>query len=355
MRPTLMFTALALVACSSDKGVTIHNSAPSVSLYEPFDGSEVDAGEAINFVAQIGDDRDEAPSLIRIWSSDVQGPFSDTSVVDATGYTVWTTGALDIGEHVISLQVIDSAGLTSADNLMIRIVEPSDTGAPEDTGPAIGEDADGDGYTANVDCDDDDALVNPGAEDHPYDGIDQDCDGTDLTDADGDGFDAGVVGGDDCDDTDPLSYPDGTEVCDGEDNDCDGTVDEEDATGCSMWFLDADDDGYGGEDEKCLCGPSGDYTSETETDCDDDDESVNPGATSFSSLATSSGGFDWDCNGVEERQWLDVGSCDGTVVCDLVEGWDGGVPACGESAMWVTGCSGLTCDESGIARTQSCR
>ena len=62
----------------------------------------------------------------------------------------------------------------------------------------IAVDGDKDGYTADVDCDDADKAVNPGAED-VCDGIDNDCSG----------------GTDD-------------EVCDGVDNDCDGTVDEDD-------------------------------------------------------------------------------------------------------------------------------
>ena len=33
----------------------------------------------------------------------------------------------------------------------------------------------------------------------------------------------------DCDDTDPMAFPDGEELCDGVDNNCDGTVDEDGA------------------------------------------------------------------------------------------------------------------------------
>ena len=40
-------------------------------------------------------------------------------------------------------------------------------------------DADGDGWTSDIDCDDTDHRIYPGAEDIPNDGIDQDCDGTD--------------------------------------------------------------------------------------------------------------------------------------------------------------------------------
>ena len=74
------------------------------------------------------------------------------------------------------------------------------------------------------DCDDTTAGVHPGASDEPYDGIDSDCDGADLTDVDGDGYDAESVGGDDCDDSDAGSSPGVAEAWDddGTDNDCDG-------------------------------------------------------------------------------------------------------------------------------------
>ncbi len=65
-----------------------------------------------------------------------------------------------------------------------------------------GEDRDGDGFMSDLDCDDNNLDVYPGAEDIPYDGIDQDCDGSDLNDLDEDGFIAEIAGGDDCDDED---------------------------------------------------------------------------------------------------------------------------------------------------------
>ncbi len=134
-----------------------------------------------------------------------------------------------------------------------------------------GFDADSDGHTsaelceAGTDCDDAAATVNPDAEEVPYDGIDQDCSGADLTDVDGDGHDAEAAGGGDCDDDDAAIHPGAEDIPkDGIDQDCTGAD-----------SLDGDGDGYDDREE------GGD-------DCDDEDPTVNPGAIDWADDAINS-------------------------------------------------------------------
>ena len=110
------------------------------------------------------------------------------------------------------------------------------------------DDADADGYLACEDCNDADGSINPDATER-CDGVDNNCDGSidgadavDVTewyaDADADGFgdeDSILEACDepsgytdnarDCDDADGSINPGAEEVCDGIDNDCDGTTD----------------------------------------------------------------------------------------------------------------------------------
>ncbi len=130
--------------------------------------------------------------------------------------------------------------------------DPQQQDSPDDTSTPEHQDGDGDGYAVEDDCDDDDAQVNPGAQETPYNGVDDDCDeGTLDDDLDGDGF----VRADDCDDQNPLKNPDAEEIWyDGVDQDCDGADDyDQDGDGdvaLDHGGTDCDDqdaDRYGGQ------------------------------------------------------------------------------------------------------------
>ncbi|MEC7985360.1 MAG: putative metal-binding motif-containing protein, partial [Myxococcota bacterium] len=106
----------------------------------------------------------------------------------------------------------------------------------------------------------------------------------------------------DCDDDNVSANPGATEICNEIDDDCDGSVDE--ALPTSLWYADADSDGYGDPDNttyNCLQ-PTG-YLSQ-EGDCNDADSAIHPG-----SIETCNG-LDDDCDGSS-----DAGALGGDAIC----------------------------------------
>ncbi len=146
----------------------------------------------------------------------------------------------------------------------------------------------GTGYSeSGDDCDDTDPAVHPYANEECTDTADLNCDGSfGSADADADG----IVACEDCDDTNSTVFPGGTEVCDGADNDCDGSVDD-DAVDAGTWYTDGDGDGFGDASfpwETCDA-PFG--TVADATDCNDADPTAFPGNTEVCDS------IDNDCDG----------------------------------------------------------
>lgn len=113
-----------------------------------------------------------------------------------------------------------------------------------------------------------------------------------CADDDGDGHGGSACGGPDCDDADPGRHPGAAESCDGEDDDCDGLVDEDVQR---TYFADQDGDGHGRGDARLACGPDAAFPAPLADDCDDRDPSVHPDAPD-----DPCDGFDADCDRAAE-------------------------------------------------------
>ena len=110
----------------------------------------------------------------------------------------------------------------------------------------------------------------------------------------------------DCDDGNSAINPGATEVCDGVDNNCDGTIDEGVST---TFYLDSDNDGYGNAAQTIVActAPEG-YVSNS-LDCDDGNSAIYPGATEVCD------GVDNNCNGVTDETTLLASSVHGIIAC----------------------------------------
>ncbi len=122
-------------------------------------------------------------------------------------------------------------------------------------------------------------------------------------DNDNDGVPASV----DCDDADPDVHPGGTEICDGKDNDCNGTIDGEEAEDAETWYADVDGDGHGDlEAETTTCEPPAEHVQNND-DCDDTDGDRFPGAPELCN------GIDDDCDALIDDEDDNLAESEGSV------------------------------------------
>lgn len=200
------------------------------------------------------------------------------------------------------------------------------------------EDDDGDGVVdlacgapLGADCDDNNPQTGPGDSER-CDGRDNDCDGQVdegasqgvwYLDLDRDGYGSVNSGatiscmavpgyarsGGDCDDSDPNRYPNAAELCDGDDNDCDGTTDEPPAAANSCSLSNAQASCLEGECAVKKCSPG--YG-----DCDG--QNVN-GCESPLNTATHCGACGASCNFQNGAGSCSAGVCV-VSVCD--DGWE---------------------------------
>ncbi|TVZ59433.1 putative secreted protein (Por secretion system target) [Flavobacteriaceae bacterium MAR_2010_105] len=198
--------------------------------------------------------------------------------------------------------------------------------------PGTATDADGDGYSNIVDCDDNNASIYPGATEIVGNGIDENCDGLYewYQDNDADGYGSLVVvqssnsspgAGEsnvstDCNDGDPSINPGATDiVANGIDENCDGMF---------QWYQDNDVDGYGSSVVVQSSNSSpGVGESNVSTDCNDGDPSINPGATDI-----VANGIDENCDGI--FQWYQDNDGDGYGTTVVVQSSNSS-PGAGES------------------------
>ena len=252
----------------------------------------------------------------------------------------------------------------SCDNVSdLCIHEPTDEDGDGDPSPGCG----------GEDCNDRDPERSSIAFEIPCSGVDEDCEPLteDAPDRDEDGFDVcgpdDVVNPDreppDCDDGDESISPVVRESCDGDDNDCDGEVDEDfegrglpcgDTDGectagtiqcirgratCAGGTLpspevcDGDDNDCDGEaDEGDICSSTADAdddgVSPHDGDCDDGDPSIGPSATEI-----CGDGIDNDCDTLVDGLDPDLGLGE---VCDDSTG----LGSTGECSWGINECRG---------------
>ena len=148
------------------------------------------------------------------------------------------------------------------------------------------------GLTGGGDCNDNNAAINPNTiwyldadNDNYYSGS-----GVTQCTSPGAGYKmSGLTGGSDCNDNNSNIHPAAVEICNNIDDDCDGQIDE--GAQSVSWYRDLDGDGFGNAAVSQLsCTQPNGYVL-SNTDCNDNNINVHPGATEICN------NVDDDCDG----------------------------------------------------------
>ncbi|MEE2828078.1 MAG: MopE-related protein [Myxococcota bacterium] len=278
------------------------NGQPLISEWSVSFGSVV----ALNFFAPSSDARSD------FWDSSTDGGLLLANALswaaaggcpdlDGDNYADSTCGGPDCddGNAAVRPGAVESCDLVDQDcdgSLIDEFINSDSDPLPD----CVDTDDDDDGDLDTTDCNPTNPAVYNGALEL-CDGLNTDCTGgPDFSelDLDNDGYmictgfvdngAPGIVGGDDCDDTDNQLNPGATELCDDVDSNCDGSLvdgfpnyDNDSEPDC----LDQDDDNDGTLDA---------------TDCDDNNELIFPGATELCDL------IDSDCDGGITDEFLNT-------------------------------------------------
>lgn len=378
---------------------------PWLSIQHPVGTDRGLEGEIFVFEVRVGDEQDDPSELLVEMATDLTGFVCEMSV-DGSG-SAQCGADLPIEEYTLTFSVEDTDGNTVEAIAGFSVLDPDDydfdgdgvsvnggdcnddndtiyPGAPEicdgldndcneATGIDVGSecyDDDGDGYceqppcintTQSIpDCDDTLASVSPVGIEVPN-GVDEDCDGTIdegtvVYDDDGDGYCEAPPcvntsqTASDCNDGDYTINPGVTEICsDGIDQNCNGQLNEQNASGCRTYYYDGDGDTYGvsSPSGQCWCDAgSAPYTASNTNDCYDSNASAHPGSSSYYTYDRGDGSYDYNCNGSQEKQYgTSSGGCSWSVItyiaCDVDGvGWSGSVPSCGGAGQYIDDCDG---------------
>ena len=107
------------------------------------------------------------------------------------------------------------------------------------------------------------------------------------------------------------------------------------------WYKDSDGDGYGNPSQNIWRLWQSDGYVGNSDDCYDGNKEAYPGQSNFFEKDRGDGSFDYDCNGVAEREFTDTGECTSdSIITDPVakQGWDDYIPDPGEKGDWLKDC-----------------
>ena len=139
MRTRLVLTTVMVWTGCADHKVGVYNTPPELTILSPEAGASFDEGVLIEFDAVVRDSQDDSDELSVTWSSQVDGFLGDDPP-SQSGEVYLGISELTVGEHVVTLTVLDTQGdsaQTSVNFSVGEIDDPDPDPEPDGSPPTV--------------------------------------------------------------------------------------------------------------------------------------------------------------------------------------------------------------------------
>jgi hypothetical protein len=123
MRRFALLAAVSLLGCPQSPP-DLGNTAPSVAITDPADGSSAWLGEELQLAGQITDAESDPVTIGVSWTSSLDGPLG-IGTNDATGGVASEFTPQIAGVHALTLTATDTDGANASDSISVTILENS--------------------------------------------------------------------------------------------------------------------------------------------------------------------------------------------------------------------------------------
>jgi hypothetical protein len=119
--PLLLIGLPALLLGCPEQTVGSYNTPPQATITLPSPDAQIE-DDTVTFAGTVHDDQDHPDELSVVWLDNLSEEALNSEPADSQGLMQFTVTGMTSGEHLITLQVTDSKGVTDEDSITITIL-----------------------------------------------------------------------------------------------------------------------------------------------------------------------------------------------------------------------------------------